>query len=90
MQIQKTAPNIKNIVSDDRCKVSPSPITYSSIFGGEDYDATLEQKGWNSVGFDDTKWESPVLISDSTDKLIPENDFPIKVMQEFEVQTIKK
>lgn len=80
--------SIKNIVSDEQCKVSPSPITYSSIFGGEDYDARLEQAGWSSAGFDDSSWKNPVLINDSTDKLIPEKDFPLKIMQEFEVQAI--
>ncbi len=82
--------SIKNIVSDDHCKVSPSPIIFSSIFGGEDYDARLEQENWSAAGFDDSKWETPVIISDSTNKLILEKDFPLKVMQEFEVQTISK
>lgn len=82
--------SIKNIVSDGHCKVSPSPIIFSSIFGGEDYDARLEQENWSAAGFDDSKWKIPVIINDSTNKLIPEKDFPLKVMQEFEVQTISK
>ena len=76
---------IKNIISDASCKVSPSPITYSSIFGGEDYDASLEQKGWNSVGFDDSTWKNSVLLEQ---ELVLEEDYPLKVMQEFEVQNI--
>jgi len=90
IRIKYTDGSIKNIVSDESCKVSPSPITYSSIFGGEDYDAILEQKGWSSAGFDDSKWKNPVIINDSTGELIPEKDFPLKVMQEFEVQKISK
>jgi len=82
--------SIKNIISDEDCKVSHSPIVFSSIFGGEDYDARLEQEDWSAGGFDDSKWETPVIINDSTNKLIPEKDFPLKVMQEFEVQTISK
>ena len=80
----------ENIVSDESCKVSLSPITFSSIFGGEDYDARLEQGGWSTAGFDDSEWKIPVLINDSSAKLIPEKDFPLKVMQEFEAQTISK
>lgn len=82
--------SIKNIISDDRCKVSPSPITFSSIFGGEDYDALLEQDGWNTIGFDDSKWLDPVLLGNSYEKLILENDYPIKVMQKFETQKISQ
>ena len=36
----------------------PGPITLSSIFGGEDYDARLEQPGWDRPGFDDSKWQT--------------------------------
>ncbi len=90
IHIKYTDGSIENIVSDEDCKVSSSPIVFSSIFGGEDYDARLEQKGWSTVGFDDSQWKIPVLINDSSGKLIPEADFPLKVMQEFEVQTISK
>ena len=79
---------IKNIISDSSCRVSPSQITYSSIFGGEDYDARLEQSGWNEAEFNDSEWQNPVLLGDSNAELVPEEDYPLKVMQEFEVQKI--
>lgn len=90
IRIEYSDGSIKNIVSDEHCKVSPSPITFSSIYGGEDYDARLEQQGWNSTQFDDNHWKMAIIISDSTDKLVPEKDFPLKVMQEFEGQKISK
>jgi alpha-L-rhamnosidase len=31
--------------------VSAGPITFSHIYGGEDYDARLEVTGWDSPGF---------------------------------------
>ena len=79
-----------NIVSDENCKVAPSPITFSSIYGGEDYDATMEQPGWNNFGFDDSKWKDPVLIDDPRENLVPEKDFPLKVMQKFNTHRIFK
>ncbi len=42
--------SLKTIQSDENCKTSASPITFSSIYGGEDYDARLEQNGWASSG----------------------------------------
>jgi len=78
----------ENIVSDENCRVLPSPITFSSIYGGEDYDATLEQTGWNTAGFNDSDWLTPIIISDSTANLEPETDYPLKVMQEFHVKEI--
>ena len=88
IQIKLKNGTIKNIVSDENCKVTPSPITFSSIFGGEDYNATLEQKGWSTFGFEDSKWKKPVLIADSIGKLKLEEDYPLKVMNEFLPQKI--
>jgi len=80
--------SVQNIVSDQDCKVTNSPITFSSIYGGEDFDARLEQDDWSSYAFDDSKWQTPVLLNESREKLVPEEDHPLKVMQEFTPQKI--
>ena len=77
--------NSSYIVSDKQCKVTPSPITFSSIFGGEDFDATLEQAGWNNPGFDDSHWQQPDIIAEPAGQLTLEEDHPLKVMQVFEI-----
>ncbi len=82
--------SLKTIQSDGQCKTSASPITFTSIYGGEDYDARLEQKGWASPGFDDSKWKNAFLVHDSTGKLVPEEDFPVMVMQKFPVKKISR
>ena len=76
------------VASGPEVKTSPSPIVFSSIFGGEDYDARQEQKGWAGAGFDDSDWRKVVVLDDGTEKLFPEKDFPLKIMQEFSVQRI--
>ncbi len=78
----------EHIISDEQCRVSPSPISFCSIYGGEDYDARLEQPGWNTSAFDDSKWKNVIVISNPDKRLVTEEDFPLKVMQEFEVQKI--
>jgi len=88
LRIEYENGSVEYIVSDESCKVASSPITFSSIFGGEDYDATREQVGWNNYGFDDSNWQDPVLIDDSIETLVPEEDFPLKFMQEFKPQRI--
>lgn len=37
-------------------RAGQGPITFDSIYGGEDYDARLAQVGWNTSGFDDHAW----------------------------------
>ena len=40
----------RTIVTGTDWKTTESPVTYSSIYGGEDYDATKEQTGWRMTG----------------------------------------
>ncbi len=56
----------ETIVSDESWRVSPSAVTYSSIYGGEDFDASTEQQGWKSPRFDDASWKEPLLTGFKT------------------------
>ncbi len=46
----------ESIITDDKWVSSASPITFNNVYGGEDYDARLEKKGWSSAGFDASGW----------------------------------
>ena len=74
------------IVSGSDWKCTPSPILYSSIYGGEDYDARLEQKGWNLPGFNDSKWSAPLFATVPTGELTAETDNPVTVRKEIKVK----
>lgn len=39
------------VVSDDDWMTMEGPITFSSIYGGEDFDVRIEQPGWDTPGF---------------------------------------
>jgi alpha-L-rhamnosidase len=71
----------KTIVSDESWKTSPSPVTFTSIYGGEDYDARLEQDGWNKPGFKDESWKKVLLVKEPIGILRPETDWPVKVSE---------
>ncbi|MDQ0207257.1 alpha-L-rhamnosidase [Alkalicoccobacillus murimartini] len=59
--------------------IGRSPIVFSSIYGGEDYDARLLQEGWDKVGFVDSNdhWRSAPVVRPPEGKLcsriIPRN-----------------
>jgi hypothetical protein len=71
-------------------KATPSPITFASIYGGEDYDARLEQAGWNTTGFNDQSWQSAVLVTPPAGQLTEEKDYPVEIKDTFSVKTVKK
>ena len=74
--------SVSNLVSDESWKTAPGPITFSSIYGGEDYNANLEQPGWNTTNFDDAKWRNAITVTGSP-QLNAQAADPLKVMQEF-------
>ena len=80
----------EEIVSDKSWKTSSSPILYTSIFGGEDYDPRLEQKGWNNTGFDDSNWKNAVTTSIPTGKLSAEQDYPVIIKDTISVKKVYK
>jgi alpha-L-rhamnosidase len=69
------------IVSDESWRTAASPITFSSIYGGEDYDARLEQDGWNRPGFTDSLWNKALIVKEPSGILTPESDYPVKVAE---------
>ena len=82
--IEYTDGTTEDIISDEKWKTTSSPIIFSSIFGGEDYDANLEQPGWDMPGFDETKWRNAVVVKDSP-ILQSQTAEPVKVMEKFPV-----
>lgn len=67
-------------VSDGSWKTAASPITFSSTYGGEDYDARRNPKGWDLPGFTDSNWKLAVVTDGPGGELMPELAPPIRVM----------
>ncbi|WP_244307391.1 glycoside hydrolase family 78 protein [Flavobacterium fluviatile] len=78
------------VKSDASWKYSKSPITYNSIFGGEDYNANLEQKGWNSKSFNDINWKKVVVQEAPKGVLRPQTTTPVTIQKRYEVKEAKE
>ena len=62
MNIELADGRTVNVVSDPSWKTSGGPITYNDFLNGETYDARLEQRGWNTSGFNDNAWDSAAPV----------------------------
>lgn len=69
------------ICSDESWKIDSGPITYNSLYGGEDYDAGKEMPGWGSTGFDDSQWHSVAVIDGPGGKLKSQLMPPMKITE---------
>ncbi len=77
----------KEIVSDTTWKTTAGPLTFSSIYGGEDYNATLLQQGWLLPNFGDADWQIPLVV-DAPATLVSQQQEPLKIMDSFPVKKI--
>jgi hypothetical protein len=58
--------SVETVATDASWRVAPGPITSSSIYSGEDFDARLVQHGqhgWGKINFDDSKWTPAVVVN---------------------------
>lgn len=75
----------QDIISDDSWLTAPSPIIFSSIFGGEDYDAGREQMHWNEASFNASGWQNALKV-DGPPSINAQLTEPVKVMETFEAK----
>lgn len=80
---------VEDIISDDSWKAAPGPITFSSIYSGEDYNANLEQPGWNKSSFHDESWKKAIIV-DGPPVLSAQTAEPLKITDSFSVKKISQ
>ncbi len=78
----QTAEGDVEFTAKDGFLCSDSPILLDDLRIGEFYDARLEQKGWNTVDFDDTAWRTPLPASAPRGEITLCNVDPIVVTRE--------
>lgn len=80
---------VDNLVSNQSWKTTPGPVIFTSIYGGEDYDANKEQPGWNTGSFNDNAWKNVILV-DGSPVLNAQLEEPLKIFQQFSPQSTKQ
>lgn len=79
----------QDIATDSTWKTTSGPITFSSTYGGEDYDARLSPAGWDHPGFNDSHWQAAAAIDGPGGVLVPEIAPPLRVMHTYQPVKIK-
>ena len=54
------------IATDEHWRCAHGPITSTGLYEGEKYDARLEQRGWSSAEFDDSRWRAVETFAHDT------------------------
>ncbi|NTE03199.1 family 78 glycoside hydrolase catalytic domain [Agrobacterium tumefaciens] len=90
LRITYTDGTVEVIKSGNDWKTSLSPIISNSIYTAEHYDARLEQKGWNTADFDDSKWDGVNLRAAPSKNIVSQVMHPIRNVEEIAVKTMRK
>jgi len=82
MQIEHEDGSATTLVSDETWKLtSNGPIRTNNDYDGEEYDARMEQTGWNRPGFDDSHWQQAPLVDPPGGVLAAQMLQPMRVTQ---------
>jgi len=82
--------SVKTITSDISWKTALSPLVFNSIYTAEHYDARLEQPGWNTSDFDDSKWKPAIYRSAPSDHVVAQAVPPIRNVETVPTKTLAK
>ncbi|MBT2757796.1 family 78 glycoside hydrolase catalytic domain [Mesobacillus foraminis] len=91
LEIDYTDGTTEMIFSNTAWLTSPGPITFSCIYGGEDYDARLEQPGWDQPAYTlDESWQHAVEAPSPEGLLKSQKVSPLKIMKTFTASNFKE
>ncbi|MBU1564576.1 MAG: glycoside hydrolase family 78 protein [Proteobacteria bacterium] len=80
----------ETITSDTDWKTALSPVISNSIYTGEHVDGRLAQVGWNSPGFDDSKWKDSIPVGPPSANIVAQMLQPIRDVEVIPAKKMKK
>ena len=76
------------IRSERDWKTSSGALIFNSIYTAEHYDARLEQKGWNTADFDDSKWKEAGYRAVPSQNVVSQQVQPIRIVETIPYSTL--
>ncbi len=73
----------QRVVTDGSWRVLPSPITFNSIYGGEDYDARRLISGWDMPDTNDSRFKRATVMAGPGGHLVAQAIPPIRVVRSY-------
>jgi len=80
----------ETITSGTDWKTALSPVVFNSIYTGEHVDGRLAQSGWNTTGFDDSKWKNSIPVSAPSSSIVAQALQPIRDVEVIPAKKMTK
>ncbi|WP_245590597.1 glycoside hydrolase family 78 protein [Adhaeribacter aquaticus] len=81
---------VETVTSGRDWKTALSPVIFNSIYTAEHYDARLEQPGWNTVDFNDSKWKGAIDRSAPSQNIVAQALHPIRNIEAIPAKSMQK
>ncbi|WP_346859311.1 family 78 glycoside hydrolase catalytic domain [uncultured Draconibacterium sp.] len=81
---------VETIVSERDWKTSTGGVVFNSIYTAEHFDARKEKQGWNTPGFDDSKWQGVKYRPTPSQNIVSQLLHPIRNVEEIVPQQMTK
>jgi hypothetical protein len=83
LRIRYTDGSTQIVKTDNTWKSHFGPYVQADNVEGETYDANAEQPGWDAPNFDDAGWNPVTIATNTTARLVPQPDEPVRATQEL-------
>ena len=81
--------SVETIATAKDWKTALSPIIFNSIYTGEHYNAQLEQPGWSTPAFDDSKWNPVVYRAAPSSNIVAQAMQPIRAVETVPARSVR-
>lgn len=71
------------LITDEKWRSAYGGVQTAEIYDGETIDHNKEQAGWNTIGFNDSKWDGVKLLTIGYSHLVATYNEPVKKQEEF-------
>jgi len=82
--------SVETITTGPDWKTSAGPVIFNSIYTGEQYDARMEQQGWDLPGFDDSQWSAAIPVPPPSENIVSQAVQPIRATEVIPALSMRK
>ena len=83
LEVEYKDGSTEQIYTNRNWNTSDSPISENHIYNGEVYDARIEKSGWATAGFDDSDWQSVIVLEQEKARLVVQQGPTIQVTEDI-------
>lgn len=83
LQISYADGSSERVISDNSWNTHAGPVTYSSTYGGEDFNAAALAEGWDRPGFRERVWQQALEVNGPGGKLVASESAPLIVAESY-------